>query len=120
MAIDLVNLHREHCPWRNPLTQRASGTFRGLNACEILQRVVATFARDHRRRSLERERGQSGNGEEVGDGDEAIEESAVPALSREQVAEQDKERESRLRRLKNMFSIRRRPKSTVGQQARVV
>jgi hypothetical protein len=106
-AIDLVEMHREHCPWRNPTTQKASGTLKGLNACQILQRVVSTFARDQRRRSDEQT--QNGATDPTDDMDAST--TDTPALSRDEVAAQDKERESRLRKLKAMFTIKRRSKS---------
>lgn len=113
-TIDLVNMHRDHCPWRNASVQRASGTLRGLNACEILQRVASTFARDYRRRSAEQMQrsGASGDGAEAVESGEgvAMDENDVPVLSRDEIAAQDKERESRLRKIKNMFSIRRKTK----------
>ncbi|KXT07498.1 hypothetical protein AC578_486 [Pseudocercospora eumusae] len=97
--IDLVELHRDHCPWRNPATQRASGSLSGLHAIEILHRVVSTCARDHRRRSQEYEPADVPQ-------DEAPESTRI--LSREEIIRQDKERESRMRKLKNLFNIKRR------------
>ena len=103
-VIDLVEMHREHCPWRNPTTQRGSGSLAGLNASQILQRVVSTYARDYRRRTNEPgdvEDAQTGG--DVVDGD-----VEMPVLSRDEIAKQDKERESRLRKLKSLFSIKRK------------
>ena len=106
-VIDLVEMHREHCPWRNPTTQKASGSLKGLNTCQILQRVVSTFARDQRRRSDE----QTQNGATDPTEDTDATPTDAPLLSRDEVAAQDKERESRLRKLKAMFTIKRRSKS---------
>jgi hypothetical protein len=103
--IDLVEMHREHCPWRNPATQKASGSLKGLNACQIMQRVVSTYARDQRRRSDE----QNADGG-ITDDAEAVPQT-TPRLSRQEIMEQDKERESRLRKLKAVFTIKRRSKS---------
>ncbi|EME88136.1 uncharacterized protein MYCFIDRAFT_75970 [Pseudocercospora fijiensis CIRAD86] len=97
--IDLVELHRDHCPWRNPTTQKASGSLSGLHAIQILHRVVSTCARDHRRRSQEHEPAEVAQ-------DETPESARI--LSREEIIQQDQERESRLRKLKNLFSIKRR------------
>ncbi|KAK3714064.1 hypothetical protein LTR37_008093 [Vermiconidia calcicola] len=112
--IDLVDMHREHCPWRNAATQRASGSLKGLNACEIMYRVVSTYARDQRRRSDEHS-ATTNNVEADQERDaaaDATEDSESPAvLSREEVARQDKERESRLRKIKSLFMIKRRSKS---------
>lgn len=108
-TIDLLEMHRDHCPWRNSESQNATGSLTGLNASQILQRVVSTSVRDHRRRSDD-------HATVVSDPlqDEQVEEPVLdsPAkLSREEIARQDKERESRLHKLKSLFSIKRRPTS---------
>ncbi|KAM0723498.1 hypothetical protein Q7P37_000485 [Cladosporium fusiforme] len=103
-TIDLVEMHREHCPWRNATTQKATGGLAGLNASQIMHRVVSTYAREQRRRSDEQNRGvedvQTPGSPEV----------EVPKLSREEIERQDKERESRLRKLKRMFTVKRSSK----------
>lgn len=101
LTLNLLDFHREHCPWRNAVSQKASGSLSGLNACQILQRVISAYARDHRRRSDE----QAG----IISADAAHEDTGeVAEYSKEEVARQDKERESRLRKLKSLFSIKRR------------
>jgi hypothetical protein len=106
-VIELVEMHREHCPWRNAASQQASGSLKGLNACQIMQRVVATYARDQRRRSDEHTHGEDADG--GGKVEAAV--TDTPRLSRQEILQQDKERESRLRKLKAMFTIKRRSKS---------
>lgn len=113
-TIDLLEMHRDHCPWRSPESQKATGSLSGLNACQILQRVVSTSVRDHRRRSDDHNA--------VADTlqSEQVEKSAMsspPRLSREEIALQDKERESRLHKLKSLFSIKRRPTSKQAPKA---
>lgn len=107
--IDLLEMHREHCPWRNPESQKATGSLSGLNACQILQRVVSTSVRDHRRRSDDHV-AVAGPLQT-----EAAEETSLDSpskLSKEEIAKQDKERESRLQKLKSLFSIKRRSTKT--------
>jgi len=103
-VIDLVEMHREHCPWRNPVSQKATGSLAGLNASQILHRVVSTWTREQRRKSNEQqeivEEVQSMGSPEV----------ERPKLSREEVERQDKERESKLRKLKRMFTVKRSSK----------
>jgi hypothetical protein len=108
-TVDLVEMHRDHCPWRNAATQKASGYLKGLNASEVLQRVVSTCARDHRRKS--QEQAPAAEGEAEPSTVEKEPDIEPPVLSREEIARQDKERESRLRKIKNMFTIKRRSKS---------
>lgn len=106
-TVDLVELHRDHCPWRNPNTQKASGSLSGLNASQILQRVISTYAREQRRKSDEQSKSaQQLEAEEAQAEEEEL--AASPVLSREEVAKQDTERESRLRKLKSMFTIKRK------------
>ena len=107
--IDLVEMHRDHCPWRNPDTQRSAGTLNGLNACQILQRVVSTHAREQRRRAEQQQK--AGQQPELDEADGLGGERsppASPAPSKEEVARQDKERESRLKRLKSLFTVKRK------------
>ena len=103
-VIDLVEMHREHCPWRNAATQNATGGLAGLNACQILHRVVSTYAREQRRKSDE-QRGVPDESEAPGS---PLAERPKP--SREEIELQDKERESKLKRLKKMFTVKRSSK----------
>ncbi|KAF2718000.1 zf-C3HC-domain-containing protein [Polychaeton citri CBS 116435] len=115
--VDLVELHREHCPWRNASSQRATGTLEGLNACEVLLRVTSTYAKEQIRKSNDA-RGLSLSQESdislaqcppvaAGDLEEA------PSPDKEEVARLDKERESRLRKLKKVFTIKRKTTTEV-------
>jgi hypothetical protein len=110
-VIDLVEMHREHCPWRNAATQNATGSLAGLNACQILHRVVSTYAREQRRKSDD-QRGVRDESETPGS---PLAERPKP--SREEIELQDKERESKLKRLKKMFTVKRSSKLGAPQQA---
>jgi hypothetical protein len=103
-VIDLVEMHRDHCAWRNAATQNATGSLAGLNACQILHRVVSTYAREQRRKSDE-QRGVPDESEAPGS---PLAEKAKP--SREEIELQDKERESKLKRLRKMFTVKRSSK----------
>ncbi|KAK5000681.1 hypothetical protein LTR66_000528 [Elasticomyces elasticus] len=78
--LDLVELHREHCPWRNPSSQ-----------CSTAGRPAA-----------------AGGEEQVSNEDEdgASATSETPTFSREEIEKQDKEREGRLKKLKRAFTIK--------------
>ncbi|KAK3113392.1 hypothetical protein LTR53_009353 [Teratosphaeriaceae sp. CCFEE 6253] len=119
-VIDLVEMHREHCPWRNPDTQKASGSLTGLSASQILQRVVSTYAREQRRKSEESRKTAQQIEVEDDDAEVEIEGPSSPAPSMEEVARQDKDRESRLKKLKSLFTIKRRPtvKPVLAMKAR--
>jgi hypothetical protein len=104
LRVDLVQMHREHCPWRNPVSQKATGSLAGLNASQILHRVVSTWVKEQRRKSTEQQ-------EVIEDAEsEGSLEAERPKLSREEVERQDKERESKLRKLKKMFTVKRSSK----------
>ncbi|KAK3110989.1 hypothetical protein LTR53_014178 [Teratosphaeriaceae sp. CCFEE 6253] len=120
--IDLVEMHREHCPWRNPDTQKASGSLTGLSASQILQRVISTCAREQRRKSQEAQKTAQQLEVEDNDAEVELEGASSPAPSMEEVARQDKDRESRLKKLKSLFTIKRRPtvKSVSTAKARHV
>lgn len=110
-VIDLVEMHREHCPWRNPVSQKATGALAGLNASQILHRVVSTWTREQRRKSNEQQ--------EVVEEVQSVGSPEVerPKLSREEVERQDKERESKLRKLKRMFTVKRSSKVVEAPKA---
>jgi hypothetical protein len=114
-GLDLIGIHREHCPWRNADAQCATGSLHGLNASQILRRMATNCARDNRRKSDDR------SGRAVEHNDEADDDTSPvserPATSREEVARQDKERESRLRKLKNLFNIKRRTPKVASRAA---
>ena len=116
-TIDLVEIHREHCPWRNAHTQQSAGSLGGLNASQILQRVVSTCARDQRRHT-EEQQGVGAHHEAHDDDDNDDHVPASPAPSREDVMKNDKERESRLKKLKSLFSIKRKGSKLVTSGVR--
>ncbi|SMQ46041.1 unnamed protein product [Zymoseptoria tritici ST99CH_1A5] len=106
-TIDLVDMHRDHCPWRSADSQSATGSLAGLNAVQILHRVVSTCARDFRRRSEEHTMVIDDSSQR----DEEDDENVAPVVtSREETERQDKERESKLRKLKNLFNFRSKSK----------
>ncbi|GAB7349377.1 hypothetical protein MBLNU459_g8502t1 [Dothideomycetes sp. NU459] len=112
-SLDLIDSHRDHCPWRNAASQCATGHYAGLPAWQILQRIVAQYADEHRRRS------------KIGDVAAAIAASTaegniveseeqlsvlehMPELTREETNRLDKERASKLRRLKTVLGFKRK------------
>jgi hypothetical protein len=113
--IDLVTMHRDHCPWRSAESQSASGSLAGLNAIQILHRVVSTCVRDHRRRSENNHAAVIAEYASHRDLDDGDVEATQVVVSREETAKLDKERESRLKKLKNLFNFQRR--SRVGKTA---
>ncbi|KAL1306055.1 hypothetical protein AAFC00_004181 [Neodothiora populina] len=144
-TLDLLDLHREHCPWRNATTQSATGDYAGFPAWKILHTILARYADEHRRRSRNRlfpaiqqhqqpSRASSelvehnaiaGNNDEVSrerqGGEIATEEDfgteLMPELTREETERLDKERTSKLRRLKSVFGFNRVKNSSASAPA---
>ena len=108
-ALDLVNLHREHCPWRNAASQSATGDYAGLPAWTIFHNILARYADEHRRRSKDQNVPVAAVSEVEGEPEEhAGELELMPELTREETAQLDKERTSRLRKLKKVFGFKTR------------
>lgn len=108
ISIDLLDMHREHCPWRNACSQQATGSLEGMSACQILNRVVSTYAKEAKRK-LDSATSHAANTDAAED-ESAVEEVQVPRLSRAEVERLDNEREGKLRRLKRMFTMKRSSK----------
>ena len=126
-SLDLVEMHREHCPWRNGLTQSATGDFAGWPAWRILWKVVGRYADEHKRRSRDRTlpstqasprdtpapTPQDAADEETvpDDGVEPVDDQVLetPKAVREEIQRQDKERITKLRKLKRVFGLKKKP-----------
>nr|OQO21969.1 hypothetical protein B0A51_08521 [Rachicladosporium sp. CCFEE 5018] len=110
-TINLLEMHRMHCPWQNARSQAASGTFEGMNASQILNRVVSTYAREQRRRSEQNGKDDEGDVESTDPNGGAVNDSDVlKKPSAAEIDQMDKERESKLRKLKRLFTVHRSSK----------
>lgn len=117
-SLNLIESHRDHCPWQNSESQSATGTFAGLPAWRILQRIVAQYADEQRRRSRDRtdlaaatavvEPNEEGL---VADSEEHFTVAEMPEISREETNRMDKERASKLRRLKTVLGFKKKAPS---------
>ncbi|KAF2227358.1 C3HC zinc finger-like-domain-containing protein [Elsinoe ampelina] len=98
--LDLLASHREHCPYRSPSSQAATGDYVGFPAWRILWTTAARYADEQRRRSVAAKPGLGMGGlPGLGLG-------MKEGLSREEVARLDKERVNKLRRLKSALGIK--------------
>nr|OQO22030.1 hypothetical protein B0A51_08440 [Rachicladosporium sp. CCFEE 5018] len=110
-TINLLEMHGMHCPWQNAGSQAASGTFEGMNASRILNRVVSTYAREQRRRSEQNGKDDECDVESTDPNGGAVNDSdVVKKPSAAEIDQMDKERESKLRRLKRLFTVHRSSK----------
>ena len=99
MTFHPVDLHRQHCPWKNVTSQAESGVFKGLAAWQVQVQLVKNM----------RTRVQMNEydvGDEEGE-DEDLDGEELPMKSWEEIEKEDRERESRLRRLKKAFTIKK-------------
>jgi len=106
MVFDPIDLHREHCPWKNPNTQCALGSLEGLAGWQVLVSLVKGFKRHE---SKPRERRKSL--ESLIDAEEGEE---SPRKSREEIRKEDQVRRGRLQRLKRAFTVNKGDRKNKG------
>lgn len=140
-AVDLNQLHRDYCPYTNPTTQNEPGDWNTWTGIEVLHQVLENHVRQQQRRrkreaAEERRafrhstRGPSTPGnDDDNDDDESDEEGVerdeqgfvIPQLpTPEQKAARDAkdvELQGRLRRIKKMFSMTRKPKDRAAARS---
>jgi hypothetical protein len=101
MTFNPIDLHRQHCPWKNVTSQAESGVFKGLAAWQVQVQLVKNMKR--RVQTNEYDVGD----EEGEDEDLEVDREELPRKSWEEIEKEDRERESRLRRLKKAFTIKK-------------
>lgn len=124
-SLDLVEMHREHCPWRNASSQCATGDYAGLPAWRIMWTIIARYAETQRRRSRDQMSTTPAAHPFPGDGriDDTItaddagevemgELLEMPQISREESQRVDKERITKLRKLKQALGFKRKVPSS--------
>jgi hypothetical protein len=99
MFFDPVDLHREHCPWKNVASQCSSGTLAGMPGWQILVTLATSGARKRVEADAVTLRGS-----------EDSEESSRPK-SRSEVEAEDKNRRSRIQRIKRAFTVKKKSRS---------
>lgn len=105
LILDPVTLHRQHCPWQNSLSQSGLGRFAGLAGWEILNEIICSnINRAQRQRGLSR----------VGDDEDESVYGDGPRPSREEVEDEDRVRESKLKRLRRALSVRKMARTPDG------
>lgn len=104
MTFDPVDLHREHCPWKNAASQCGVGGFRGLAGWQVLVELVKG---SRQRREHEERESRVGEVAELGGGEGRSAVGEEEEMSREDIVAKDRERESRLARLKKAFSVKK-------------
>lgn len=120
-SLDLIDLHREHCPWRNSVTQSATGEYKDLPAWKILHNVLTRYADEQRRRSRDHNvlaRVVSGTETIIQESEHLVLGAEVggemPELTREETERLDKERTSRLMRLKKVLGFNKKRASVAS------
>ncbi|KAF1813437.1 zf-C3HC-domain-containing protein [Eremomyces bilateralis CBS 781.70] len=100
-------MHRDYCPWVNADSQCALGKFKGLNGWEICAEFLLTDARRRQHAEKRREEALAASmpAAHVSEDEDREQEASKP--NREEIEQQDRVRDSKLRRLKAAFSVRR-------------
>jgi len=101
MTFNPVDLHRQHCPWKNVTSQAESGVFKGLAAWQVQVQLVKNM-----RRRVQINEYDLGD-DEGEDEDLEVDGEELPRKTWEEIEKEDRERESRLRRLRKAFTIKK-------------
>ncbi|KAF2239565.1 zf-C3HC-domain-containing protein [Viridothelium virens] len=114
-ALNLVENHRYHCPWRNASSQASPGELKGLAGWQVLQKVITNSRRPPSEIPQLLDEPQTPRPVSVGmepatpDGAMSRVESPIRPTTADLVAA-DKARLSKLARLKRMMSFKTKPK----------
>ncbi|KAF2434329.1 zf-C3HC-domain-containing protein [Tothia fuscella] len=105
MFFDPVELHREHCPWKNVESQCSSGSLKSMPAWQIQYKLVIGAGLTKKRRSGGADSFVSSRkGSMDEDGSEG-------RKSRAEIVEEDKNRRSRIQKIKRAFTVKRKSKA---------
>ncbi|KAE9973907.1 hypothetical protein BLS_003383 [Venturia inaequalis] len=111
MIFNPVDLHREHCPWKNIESQCAKGSLEGLSGWQVLVHLVKGYKKHEyveREREKEKEMAQE-RAEDV----TSVHEDQSPRKSREELRQEDAVKRGRLQRLKRAFTVSKKSKDKV-------
>ncbi|KAL9087540.1 MAG: hypothetical protein Q9165_006651 [Trypethelium subeluteriae] len=114
-ALNLVESHRYHCPWRNASSQASPGELKGLAGWQVLQKVIMNSRRPPSEIPQLLDEPQTPRPVSVGvdsvtpDGTISRIESPIRPTTADVVAA-DRARLSKLARLKRMMSFKTKPK----------
>ncbi|QDS72292.1 hypothetical protein FKW77_006912 [Venturia effusa] len=111
MIFNPVDLHREHCPWKNVGSQCAKGSLEGLSGWQVLVHLVKGYKiHDYLRREPDIEKAQAQERDE----DVAIaHEEDGPKKSRDELRQEDAVKKGRLQRLRRAFTVSKKSKDKV-------
>ncbi|TID20664.1 hypothetical protein E6O75_ATG05428 [Venturia nashicola] len=113
MTFNPVDLHREHCPWKNIESQCAKGSLEGLSGWQVLVHLVTGY-RKHEYMEREREREKEKELAQEREEDVAsVHEEQSPRKSRDELRQEDAVKRGRLQRLKRAFTVTKKSKDKV-------
>ncbi|KAL2049253.1 hypothetical protein ABVK25_010520 [Lepraria finkii] len=118
--LDVIGEHRDYCPWVNPLSQNGTASRRssldGLAGWEVLMRAV-NVSTLHRRGGSGDTTGATSKDLDAGaSGVASLTSLATTSRDRKDEEERDKERWAKLKRLKQVFHVKRcKGKEDFGQ-----
>ncbi|KAK3175356.1 hypothetical protein OEA41_002603 [Lepraria neglecta] len=118
--LDVIGEHRDYCPWVNPLSQNGTDSRRssldGLAGWEVLMRAVNVSTLHRRGGSGDTTGATSKDLDDGASGVASVTSLAMTSRDRKDEEERDKERWAKLKRLKQVFHVKRgKGKENVGQ-----
>lgn len=108
MIFNPIDLHREHCPWKNIESQCAKGSLEGLSGWQVLVHLVRGYKRyEHMERESEMDKEMA---QERVEDVAIVHEDQSPRKSRDELRQDDAVKRGRLQRLKRVFTVSKKSK----------
>lgn len=112
MTFNPVDLHRAHCPWKNVRSQAEPGMFKGLAAWQVQCNLLQLWRPPVKWKSPYELL------EESGDEVEIDEDELLKPVDWEEEERQQRERDTRLRKLKRMFTVKKTDRRLTKRKSR--
>lgn len=103
MVFNPVDLHREHCPWKNTESQCAKGSLEGLSGWQVLVSLVKGYRRHEQ---WERDKERDDDAVSI----VSLHEEDIPRKSRDEIRQEDAVKRGRLQRLRRAFTVSKKNK----------
>lgn len=113
MVFNPVDLHREHCPWKNSKTQGELGIFKNMSAWQVQANLLKVWMPPPKWKTpyeLEEE-----SDDEIGEYDPN---EPIVIQTWQEREEEERELDSKMRKIKKMFSVRKAGKRLTKKRSR--
>ena len=112
MSFNPVDLHREHCPWKNVRSQSEKAYFKGLAAWQVQAELLRRWLPPKKIKTPQEIEAEVDM--ETNDADEPL-----VVQTWQEAEEEERQLESKLRRLKRMFTVKKADKRLSKRRSRV-